>query len=254
MMERVTELLREVGREVVLPRHRQLRSGEVEEKAPGDLVTVVDREAERRITAALDGLVIGEEAVAAEPSLLHALPTADRCWLVDPLDGTHNFVEGSDDFAVMVALVERGDTVASWVHRPVDDVTWVAERGGGTWRDGNRVTLPGEETGRAEALTKYLTPQLRERVLQWGVGSGHRCAGVDYPLVAEGERDWVLFWRTLPWDHAPGALLVTEAGGVAHHLDGSPYRPGTSRKGLVVARDALTAADVASRLQADEGG
>ena len=252
MIERVTELLREIGREVVLPMHRRLSEGDVEEKAPGDLVTVVDREAERRITAALDGLVLGEEAVAADPSLLAALPTADRCWLVDPLDGTHNFVAGSDDFAVMVALVEGGDTVASWVHRPVDDVTWVAERGAGAWRDGTRLALPGPETGRAEALTSYLPPDLRDRALSWGVGRGHRCAGVDYPLVAEGERDWVLFWRTLPWDHAPGALLVTEAGGVAHHLDGRPYRPGTPEPGLVVARDAATASDVALRLQADE--
>lgn len=248
MIERVTELLREVGRDVVLPRHRQLRSGEVEEKAPGDLVTVVDHEAERRITAALDGLVVGEEAVAADPSLLDALPTADRCWLVDPLDGTHNFVEGGDDFAVMVALVERGDTVASWIHRPLDDVTYVAERGSGAWRDGTRLTLPQPETGKVEALTRYLPTDLREEVLTrlpQDVGPGHRCAGVDYPLVAEGRRDWVLFWRTLPWDHAPGALLVTEAGGAAHHPDGTPYRPGDAKPGLLVARDAETAAAAA---------
>ena len=254
MTDRVTELLREVGREVVLPMHRRLAEGDVEEKSPGELVTVVDKEAERRITAALDGLVIGEEAVADDPSLLDALPEADRCWLVDPLDGTHNFVEGTDDFAVMVALVERGETVASWIHRPVEDVTFTATRGGGAFRDGVPLRLPQPETGRAEALTRYLPEDLRARALSWGVGPGHRCAGVDHPLVATGQRDWVLFWRTLPWDHAPGALLVTEAGGAAHHLDGTAYRPGTSRTGLVVARDAATAAAVALRLQTDESG
>jgi hypothetical protein len=55
---------------------------------------------------------------------------------------------------------------------------------------------------------------------------GRACAGCEYPAVAEGEEDFGLFWRTLPWDHAPGVLLVSETGGAALRLDGSAYRPG----------------------------
>lgn len=258
MIDEVTALVEQVARDVVLPRHRALREGEVEEKSPGELVTVADREAEVALAAGLlrllpGSVVVGEEAVATDTGLLDHLPEGEDVWLVDPVDGTSNFVAGSDDFAVMVALVRRGTTVASWVHRPSLGTTYVAERGSGAWRDGERLRVP--DTGRVpgqlrvEALTRYLTADQRAAVTAGSprvgqVGPGHRCAGVDHPLVADGERDAVVFWRTLPWDHAPGALLVTEAGGVAQHLDGSDYRPGTPRTGLVVARDAQTRADV----------
>jgi fructose-1,6-bisphosphatase/inositol monophosphatase family enzyme len=65
------------------------------------------------------------------------------------------------------------------------------------------------------------------------VGLG--CAGVEYPAIAQGEQHYVLYWRTLPWDHAAGTLLLTEAGGCALRLDGSPYLPADRRLGLLVA-------------------
>ena len=80
------------------------------------------------------------------------------------------------------------------------------------------------------------------------VDAGHTCAGVDYPLVAEGDRDFVLFWRTLAWDHAPGALVVRESGGVVAHLDGVPYTPARQREGLLVAADRATHTRVAQLL------
>ncbi len=67
------------------------------------------------------------------------------------------------------------------------------------------------------------------------VTPGRRCAGVDYPAVVDDGQDFVLFWRTLPWDHAPGVLLLQEAGGVALRPDASPYRPADTRPGLLVA-------------------
>jgi len=82
------------------------------------------------------------------------------------------------------------------------------------------------------------------------LGPGRVCAGVDYPLTAEGEQDFVLFWRTLPWDHAPGALLVTEAGGVVAHTDGASYRPGIAREGLIAASSTAAHAAVAGALTA----
>jgi len=68
--------------------------------------------------------------------------------------------------------------------------------------------------------------------------SGSRCAGHDYPEVAEGKLDFALYWRTLPWDHIPGALFVSEAGGVVARLDGTTYTAAThARPGLLVARN-----------------
>lgn len=73
------------------------------------------------------------------------------------------------------------------------------------------------------------------------VTTGRMCAGTEYPAVVHGEQDFALFWRTLPWDHAPGALLVEVAGGVVRRLDGDPYRPAeVTRTGLLAARDEAT--------------
>jgi fructose-1,6-bisphosphatase/inositol monophosphatase family enzyme len=73
------------------------------------------------------------------------------------------------------------------------------------------------------------------------LGSGTGCAGADYPAVVSGARDFILYWRTLPWDHAPGVLLAREAGGTAQRLDGSPYQPAQhALPGLLVARDPAT--------------
>lgn len=250
----VTALVREVADAVVLPRHRRLLDGDVEEKSPGEVVTVADREAEVLLTEGLRRLlpgvpVVGEEAAAADPGLLDLLPDAPRVWLVDPIDGTSGFVDGSDDFAVMVALVEHGETVACWVYQPVWGVTYRAERGSGAYRDDERLLLQGQARPlpelRGTALTRFLSPGQRAGVAAGAAGmdrvrTGRAAAGIEYPRVATGAQEFVLFWRTLPWDHAPGALLVTEAGGVARHLDGTDHRPGTPREGLLVASDPST--------------
>ena len=121
----VADLLRAAAEEAILPRWRRLTPDQVAEKSrPDDLVTVADTEAETIITAGLQQIrpgtpVIGEEAVAADPSLVDGLTTLPEYWLVDPVDGTGNFVEGSPDFGVMVALVEAGEVRAGWIWLPV---------------------------------------------------------------------------------------------------------------------------------------
>jgi fructose-1,6-bisphosphatase/inositol monophosphatase family enzyme len=73
------------------------------------------------------------------------------------------------------------------------------------------------------------------------LSSGTGCAGADYPAIVTGIRDFTLYWRTLPWDHAPGVLFIREAGGAARRLDGSPYRPAQHHlPGLLVARNIAT--------------
>jgi fructose-1,6-bisphosphatase/inositol monophosphatase family enzyme len=78
-----------------------------------------------------------------------------------------------------------------------------------------------------------LIERIRARVAS--VSPTARCAGHEYPLVASGARHFILYWRTLVWDHAPGVLLLTEAGGSATYLDGAPYDPCRSRVGLLLA-------------------
>ncbi|MFJ6213394.1 inositol monophosphatase family protein [Streptomyces sp. NPDC092296] len=250
LVDKVAEILAETAAEVIEPRFRALADGDVSEKAPGELVTVADREAELIIAERLRGLlpvpVVGEEAVSADPSLVKAVCSEPAVWLVDPLDGTGNFVAGRPEYAVMAALIKDGETVAAWIWQPTTRLGYTAELGGGAWRNGERLRRApaggGPAALRGVVLSRFMPPDLRTAVdaRTGGIGTlapGSRCSGVEYPRVAEGDQDFTLFWRTLPWDHAPGSLLVTEAGGVSARLDGDPYRVGRDVEGLLVAAD-----------------
>ena len=130
--DQVSELLADVADRLILPRFGALKSSDIQEKKPGDLVTVADREAEielaRVLRAAEPGvLVVGEEGVFTDPSCLDLLPTAEHAWVIDPVDGTRNFARGGADFAVMLAEVRNAVTVRGWIWQPEHEVAWVAE-------------------------------------------------------------------------------------------------------------------------------
>ena len=202
-------LLQDVAAEVINPRFRALADEQVSEKNPGDLVTVADHESEALITEALraaypDALILGEEAMAADPSLLDRYAAAEHAFTVDPVDGTKNFVHGSPDHAVMVGEVLRGEIVRGWIWQPQHETAYVAERGSGAWLDGVRL-VPGPRRRRVTGT----------------------CCGIDYPRLATGEAGWAAYLKQKPWDHLPGGLLLREAGGQV-----------TRRGPLLVARSA----------------
>lgn len=250
MIDKVEALLREVAAEVVLPRFQSLRADEIHEKAPGDLVTIADREAERLLASRLldvlpGSIVVGEEAVSVDPSLMSHIAQDGSIWLVDPVDGTSNFAAGREPFAMMVALLRSGQTAAAWILDPVSGVAATAERGGGAFLDGERVvasTAPRPAGDlRGAALTRYLSAPAKAEILAASatVGEvlpGRNCAGYEYPAIVRDEQQFAFFWRMLPWDHAPGALLVEEAGGVARYLDGASYDPTSTHSGVLVAQ------------------
>ncbi|SCL20307.1 fructose-1,6-bisphosphatase [Micromonospora nigra] len=249
LLDDVAGLLRETADEVVLPLFRTLDDADVTEKAPGELVTVADRRAEEKITAALRRLrpgsvVVGEEAVADDPGLLRHLRSDGDVWLVDPVDGTSNFAAGRRPFALMVALLRDGEATAAWVFDPLAGTLAAARSGEGTYLDGRRVRTSADVRPvgalRGAAMTHFLPPDSRAAMEAGGgrIGQllpGQHCAGREYLDILTGEQQFVLFWRTLPWDHGPGTLLVRAAGGVARHLDGTEYHPADSEIGLLVA-------------------
>ncbi len=258
LMDEVGRVLQEVSAEVIEPRFEALRDGDVRFRSPGEIVTVADEESERLLALRLGRLVpeavmVGEEQFSGNDGLADAL-RHEQVWLVDPLDGTANFVAGSPEWAVMVALVCQGTTCAAWIWQPVAGNMYQAERGAGATRNGQPVLRHGPTatatatatamamaTGlRGSVFTRFLDETTRERVDRnrhrlAAITPGTLSAGIDYPLLVDGGQDFVMFWRTLPWDHAPGALLVEEAGGWVRRLDGSEYAPQQTSSGLLAA-------------------
>jgi fructose-1,6-bisphosphatase/inositol monophosphatase family enzyme len=251
VLDRVQEIVREVAAGIVLPKFRALATDDIEEKASGELVTVADRASElalaERLSALLPGsLVVGEEAAAAEPAILRRLAGEDSVWVIDPIDGTGNFATGREPFGIMVALVRSGRPVLGAIFEPVPSTMTVAEAGSGAYIDGERATVDGVPLDvselRGSVSTRYLPAQLEARVVRGlpRIGAalpGHHCAAREYPDVVRGVQHFALFWRSHPWDHAAGSLIVREAGGVVRRFDGSDYVVGDERFGLLAARD-----------------
>ncbi len=255
-MGELAALLREAGEREIMPRFRNLSREAVRTKSgPLDLVTEADEAAEAMMSAALARrypgcLVVGEEATAAARGLLDKLAGAELAFTLDPIDGTANYVAGLPLFGTMLAVVAQGEIVAALIHDPVGGDTAMALRGEGAWteaRDGRRSDLRVAAAVPVAQMTgavswRYLPEPTRHTVCanlpRMASAWDFRCAAHEYRMIAAGHCHYLLFYRLMPWDHAPGWLLHREAGGFSARFDGMPYRPGVAGGGLICAPDA----------------
>jgi fructose-1,6-bisphosphatase/inositol monophosphatase family enzyme len=244
-IERVSDLIRAVAAEEIRPRFQSLGKEDIHIKShPGDLVTEADVQAERQLTARLPALlagsvVVGEEAVFAEPEVINALFQDAPVWVVDPVDGTSNFARGDARFACMVALVHGGKTIAGWIYDVVQDVMWAAEQGSGVYRQQERITLCPDVTMPLAEMAGSLGPKpykpTRSRFSHW---LRHGSAAHDYIALMQGRMQFVGYNRLMPWDHAAGSMMYVEAGGVTGLLSGDAYRPTIHQGYLLMAQTA----------------
>ncbi len=252
----VQEAVRKAAAAEIMPRFRQLAAHEIVEKnGPHDLVTVADRLAEEHLTASLTAIlpgsvVVGEESVHADPAVYDALRGDAPVWIVDPVDGTRQFVRGEAGFCTLVALAHRGELLASWTYAPVLDEMAVAIRGRGATLNGRTLHAGSPEPGAvldvATSHPDYTTPEQKRALLGLRT-EGVRprpcgSAGLEYLAVARGELDGIAFSWEYAWDHAAGLLLVAEAGGAHTTVAGEPFRiAGGNALPFTAARDAATA-------------
>jgi myo-inositol-1(or 4)-monophosphatase len=204
-----------------------------EQKAVGDYVTEVDRSSERAIEEVLltgePGIpMIGEEGGGT---------TSARYWLVDPLDGTTNFVHGFPIVGVSIALVEEGRPVVGVIHAPFLGETTVAAQGRGATlerADGSieQLAVSRRTVGRAVVGTGF--PFRRKEQLDRYLGVLHRAlesfedlrrpgaASLDLAWVAAGVFDGFFELGLSPWDVAAGVIVIQEAGGIVTDWTGGP--------------------------------
>lgn len=245
-LEAVDHLLRQVARDIVMPRFQNLAAGEVIEKAADDLVTIADHESEERLEEELrrilpDAYVVGEEACAANPAVQDRIGDG-AVWIIDPIDGTGNFAAGRPPFGLMVALAVEGEVRAGWMFDPLTGRMCHARLAEGAFIDGERIRSKGSGSTVPVAGISllFMDQDKRRRTLERAEGKLRmvdipRCAAEQYPRIVLGRNDLALFERTLPWDHAPGVLFLNEAGGTALRADGSPYRVTDRRTGMLAA-------------------
>ena len=201
---------------------------QIDRKGRFDFVSEVDRNAEAKIIEIIhraypDHAILGEESGAHGE---HALQ-----WVIDPLDGTTNYLHGLPHFCTSIAVLDRGEPVHAIIYDPVKEELFTASKGSGAQLNRRRIRVsPGKQLDQAligtgepmtpgDALERY-RPQLLRIIEQ---GGGIRRAGsaaLDLAYVACGRLD--AFWELglKPWDIAAGILLVQEAGGSCRELQG----------------------------------
>jgi fructose-1,6-bisphosphatase/inositol monophosphatase family enzyme len=180
-------------------------------------------------------------------------------WIVDPVDGTRQFVRGEPGFCTLVALAQRGELLASWTYAPASDEMAIAVRGRGARLNGAPLLAgapaPGAPLRIAMSHPDYTTEAQKHALLGlFTEGIDARpcgSAGLEYLDIARGDLDALAFSWELAWDHAAGLLLVTEAGGTQTTLTGEPYRiTGGNTLPFTAARDSGTARRVRELLLA----
>ncbi len=203
---------------------------EAEEKKANDFVSFVDREAERIIKEYIlevfpDHDFLGEEEGGPKEG-------KEFIWVVDPLDGTKNFLHGIDAFAISCALLVNSEVEVGVVHLPAKGITYSAIRGKGAWKNGDVIRIDDksrvEQTLFATAFpfrdkSKFHLMQLIFQKLYFAFSDVRRIGSAAYDLCLTAEGVFSVFYEygLSVWDIAAGSLIVEEAGGVVIDFDGS---------------------------------
>ncbi len=221
MLKQVMNVVRKVAEEQVLPYYLNVAR---HHKADGSIFTTADLAAQEALTNELMSLhdcpVLGEEMTLEEQERLwHDHP--DGLWVVDPIDGTSNFVNGLPYFAVSVALMRQGRSVLACVYSPIDYEMFSAEVGKGAFLNGERLPIkqaaPKElHQAMAGIDFKRLSGPLVRRLVDEQPYSSQRNYGastLDWCYAAAGRFDVYLHGGQKLWDYAAGSLILQEAGG-----------------------------------------
>lgn len=209
---------------------------QVSKKGPADFVSAADVKAER---------ILREELSKARPDFAMLMEEGGAVdgaqgqprWIVDPLDGTTNFLHGIPHFAISIALEENGELVAGVIYDPIRDELFRAERGNGAWLNDRRLRVSGRaDLGAALIATGIPFKGLpdHDRFLRTLEAIMPKVAGVrrfgaaslDLAWVAAGRYDGFWEFGLNPWDVAAGIMLVREAGGFVTEIGGRAYRLG----------------------------
>ena len=203
----------------------------VNTKSPNDFVTEVDHKAEAIIIETLLGAYPGHGILAEESGRTHGAKDSEFVWIIDPLDGTTNFIHGFPVYSVSIALAFRGQVQQAVVYDPTRNDLYYASKGRGAFLNDKRLRVSkrirladcligtGFPFRKGDNFKRYM--QMFEVVMQSCAGLRRPgSAALDLCYVAAGYTDGFFETGLSPWDIAAGSLMVTEAGGLIGNFTG----------------------------------
>ena len=254
----IIKLVRQTAQSEILPRFQKLTASDTTTKmGPDDVVTEADKAAEAMLTQGLNALfpgipVIGEEAVSERPELRDQIAEAELAFILDPIDGTWNFVHDLPLFGVILSATRYGQPVFGLLYDPISDDWIVAAESSPAEREGARigrrslqVSAVSDRAGLSGFVHLNLLPEEKKAAMAALYPRFHRvtslyCSCHEYRLLAQGAADFHISGTLNPWDHAAGVLIVQQAGGVARMLNGEAYNTALKRGYLLIAPDEQT--------------
>ncbi len=214
----------------------EIENLQVSTKGPGDFVSNADRKAEKIIREELQK-ARPDYSLLMEESGAHVGEDKDRQFIVDPLDGTTNFLHGLPHWSISIGFEENGEVLAGCVYDPIKDEMFWAERGKGAYLNDRRIRVSSRNRldqsivatgiphiGRGDDNRGQFIERLNRAMTQTAGVRRWGTASLDLAYVAAGRFD--AFWERglSPWDVAAGIIIVKEAGGILRDGDGKPYR------------------------------
>ncbi len=221
-------------------RHYFSRELAIQEKAGTDFLTEADLAAEETILAILPRADAKIGVISEEYGSSHT--DAAYTWVIDPLDGTHNFVTGIPHFAISIALRHKDTVELGVVYQPIADILWHAQRGEGAYR--NEFALVGQPPARPYTTVAYIqghaAPKAATSVLpaiqkSFGRVFTNWTPALDWCLLADGRLDALISMDSEQEDQLAGMFIAQEAGRNVTDFQGEAYIPGMSR--LIASQD-----------------
>ena len=233
----ISDLLVEVNKLIILKYYKNLSSKHIDTKSSDDdFVSIADKESEIYIVKNLLGFLninqyIGEETSYSNKDDHKTFKTNGLYWVIDPIDGTKNYINGKNEFCSMISLVFNSIPIASFVYCPLKDLLVYAFKGFGTYslkiktkkidqlriqqNSFTNIVGSGGTKGIQEPLRQKVLQNLRKYTNRLFIGS----AGIEAIMLASNETQFVFHGRVTPWDHSPVDLIIKESGGCVYMLN-----------------------------------
>ena len=259
----IKDILFDVSKHIILPKFKKLKKTDIRFKNNKDVVTVVDIEVETKLKKILldlipNSLFVGEESYSLNPKIIKSYNDNVFCWTVDPIDGTKNYINGLNKFAIMIALTFKNKILQTWIYKPVNSEFSYAMLNSGTYINKKKFFI-NKKIDISKAIgsisSKYwdnkinIVNKIKNKFKNI---NSYGCIGLEYIDIVKEIRHFSILSKLSPWDHIPGILILKEAGGSILHFDKTTYNHTKLKNNLVISNSKVLQNEIINLIRSKE--
>jgi fructose-1,6-bisphosphatase/inositol monophosphatase family enzyme len=261
-IQTIKELTEQVSKEIILPFFRNPDAQNIITKEHDlDVVTLADINAEKFLIKELSNIfpnayTVGEETISKNPNLIQKVYEEELVFLLDPIDGTLNYSQGSAMFGTIISIISKGNPIGGMIYDPVMNDWVIAEIGSGAYYENKEQTKKlYKEKQRTPIFINniFFTENSHQKITdrigkKYGLQKENWTSAHDYRFLAMGTATGCISASIKPWDHAAGYVILEETGGKLQFLDGEKYNIQRQKGTIIAAHDKSNIEDMSSKL------